>query len=277
LNKNKLKTFKEKYSTARDHKRSILCIGLDPAIPYQRATNVIPQSYLTRTNENEARLQFCLDIIETTQHFCSAYKPNQQYVASFTDVDHQKLTTAIKKTGSLAILDYKLNDIGSSIESALYHIHKWGYDAVTFNPFLGNIETTVRKAHSEKYALGIIILVLTSNTQAIRYQKTARILNKPLYLAIAEDVKRYEADGCVVGATGHILRKEVKKIRDVVGKQTVFLVPGIGTQQGDPVKAIQACGKNVLINVGRAIIYSEDPAAKANQYNTLFNTLRNPQ
>jgi orotidine-5'-phosphate decarboxylase len=276
LRRNTLKPFKEKYLAACDRKQSVLCVGLDPAVSHQRETNVIPQSYLTRSNENEARLRFCLDIVESTKRFCCAYKPNQQYVASFNDNDHQTLTLAIKKTGSLAILDYKLNDIGSSVESALYHIHKWGYDAVTFNPFLGNIETIVGKAHQEKYALGIIVLVLTSNTEAMRYQKAATIHNKPLYLAIAEDVIKYKADGCVVGATGHITQEEVKSVRNVVGEHVVFLVPGIGTQRGDPLKAIRACGKNVLINVGRDLIYSKDPAAKACEYNDLFNKLRNP-
>jgi orotidine-5'-phosphate decarboxylase len=275
--KNKLETFKEKYLASRKNKHSVLCVGLDPAVPQQRETNVISQEYLKRSNENDARLNFCLDIIENTNNFCCAYKPNQQYVASFNDKDHQTLTSAIKKTGSIAILDYKLNDIGSSIDSALYHIHKWGYDAVTFNPFLGNMKITVCKAHQKMDKLGIIVLVLTSNTESVRYQKEALIRNKPLYTVIAEDVVRYEADGCVVGATGHISDKEVNRVRGIVGEHVVFLVPGVGTQRGDPVKVIRSCGQNLLINVGRDIIYSKYPKEKANEYNALFNKIRKLQ
>ena len=54
----------------------------------------------------------------------------------------------------------------------------------------------------------------------------------------------------------------------------MFLIPGIGAQKGDAEKVIKTAGKNILINVGRAIIYSESPAEKAEQYNTRFNEIR---
>jgi len=249
-----------------------LCIGLDPAISEQRSTNIIPAKYLKYSDENEVKLNFCLDLIRCTKDFCCAYKPNQQYIAGFTKKDHQTLTNAINKVGSISILDYKLNDIDDTMHSALFHIQKWGYDAVTFNPFLGNLQATVELAHQIK--LGIIVLTLTSNIEASKYQKEAKIHGKELYTIIAEDVKKYEADGCVVGATGHITENEIRRIRTIVGEETIFLVPGIGTQKGDPSRVIRSGGVNLLINVGRDIIYSQDPEEKARKYNNLFNEIR---
>ena len=83
-----VQTFPERYSAARERKHSILCVGLDPALPEQRALHVISPKYLGYSDENEARLHFCLDIIDDTQDYCCAYKPNQRYLEGFTKADH---------------------------------------------------------------------------------------------------------------------------------------------------------------------------------------------
>ncbi|UCC33477.1 MAG: orotidine 5'-phosphate decarboxylase [Candidatus Bathyarchaeota archaeon] len=235
------------------------------------------RKYLEKADENAARLVFCLDIIEQTGDFCCAYKPNQQYVWGFTKNQHKTLTTAIHNTGALSILDYKLSDIGASIDSALFHIHECGYDAITFNPLLGNLQATVNTAHNCEPPLGVIALTLTSNPEALKYQTQATIMGRPLFIAIAEDVKGCAADGCVIGATGHVTEVDIRTIRARAGEDKLFLIPGIGTQKGDEEMVIKTAGRNVLINVGRAIIYSENPAEKTEEYNRLFNRLREAQ
>ena len=266
--------FTDKFSTLVEEKSSILCVGLDPALPTQRSKDVISKEYLKNIDDNEARLNFCLDIVEITKDYCCAFKPNQQYVAGFTRTHHQKITSAIRKANAISILDYKLNDIGDTVESALFHIHQWGYDAVTFNPFLGNTEITVRVAHKYVPEIGIIVLVLTSNTEAIRYQKEAMIGSKPVYLAVADDVKKFNADGCVVGATGHVTNNDIVRVRATIGDEKVLLIPGVGAQRGDPEKAIKAGGRNVLVNVGRDIVYSNNPKEKAKSYSEMFQKIK---
>lgn len=266
--------FTDKFSTLVEEKSSILCVGLDPALPTQRSKDVISKEYLKNIDDNEARLNFCLDIVEITKDYCCAFKPDQQYVAGFTRTHHQKITSAIRKANAISILDYKLNDIGDTVETAIFHIHRWGYDAVTFNPFLGNTEITVRIAHEYEPEIGIIVLALTSNAEAIRFQKKARIGGKPVYLTVAGDVKKCDADGCVVGATGHVTKNDIARVRATIGDQKVLLIPGVGAQKGDPEKAIQAGGRNVLINVGRDIAYSNNPKEKAKSYAEMFQRIR---
>jgi orotidine-5'-phosphate decarboxylase len=266
-----LTVFREKVLECYRRKKSVLCVGLDPALPSQRSTNVLPPRFANE-DENKSRLNFCLSLIEETSPYCVAFKPNQQYVAGFTSRDHVRLTDAIAASGCFSILDYKLNDIGDTVESAIFHIKRWGYDAVTFSPFLGNIEGTVKLAHSGEQKLAVIVLTLTSNPEAVRYQKEAKLDGKPFYLAIAEDVQKYGGDGCVVGATGHVTADEIKAIRDAAGSDKVLLVPGVGAQRGDPQKAIES-GGNVLINVSRDIIYSQSPREKAREYSELFRGL----
>lgn len=266
--------FAERYSRVSEEKNSILCVGLDPALPRQRSQNTISRKYLQKADENEARLQFCLDIVDQTRNFCCAYKPNQQYVWGFTKNQHKTLTTAIHKADAISILDYKLNDIGATVNSALFHIHECDYDAITFNPLLGNLQTTVNTAHAYEPPIGILALTLTSNPEAIRYQIQAIIGGRFLYVAIAEDIKRHGADGCVIGATGHVTEQDIRTIRARAGKDKLFLIPGIGAQKGDAEKVIRAAGRNTLINVGRSIIYSEKPAENTEKYNKTFNKLR---
>ena len=266
--------FIERYLRFSEKKDSILCVGLDPALPRQRSQNTIPRKYVKETDEDQARLVFCLDMIDQTGDLCCAYKPNQQYIWGFTKNQHRKLTTAIHGADAICLLDYKLSDIGTTTESALFHIHECGYDAITFNPLLGNLQTIVNIAHKHKPQIGIITLTLTSNPEAIRYQKEATIAGKPMYLAIAEEVKKCGADGCVVGATGHVTEADITTARAKAGEDKLFLIPGIGAQEGDAEKIIKTAGKNILINVGRAIIYSENPAERADQYNETFKKRR---
>jgi len=224
-------------------------------------------------------LDFCFDILEKTKDYAIAAKPNQQYVIGFTKNQHQKLTRMIRKSGLLSILDYKLNDINETAESGIFHLVECGYDAITFNPLPGNLEEATKCAHdfglrSRGHELGLIVLTLMSNPGAVRYMKKARLSGKPLYVAIAEDVREYNADGCVVGATGHVTEEDVGRIRQIVGEEKIFLVPGVGFQRGGPEKAIKFGGRNILINIGRSIIYSANPSEEARKYSMMLNKIR---
>jgi orotidine 5'-phosphate decarboxylase subfamily 2 len=268
-----LAVFLEKVEAARAEKRSLLCVGLDPAIPGQRGRDVIGVKYLSGADENEARLRFCLDIVEATKSAACAFKPNQHYLIGWTKRDHMRLTRAIREAGSVSILDCKLGDIGETLESALFHIRECGYDALTFNPLLGNLEAVVK--HAEKQPrLGILVLTLTSNPEATRYQKGAIVDGQPLFIAVAKDVRRYGADGCVIGATSHISESDVRAVREIIGRDRLILIPGLGAQRGS-LRILAAAGDNILVNVSRDIIYSGDPGGMAENYRALiFEAIR---
>jgi orotidine-5'-phosphate decarboxylase len=270
-----LSTFLDIFEKNLSRKNTVLCVGLDPALPDQRNMGIIPDKYLIKHDDTEARLNFCIDMIEETAQFCLAAKPNEQYLRGLTSGQHRVLTDFIHKQGLLAIYDCKLGDIKDTAESALFYYNKWGYDAITLNPFPGNIQEVVEIAHSFVPQLGIIVLTLMSNPEAEIFMRNAMIGRTPLFLRIASDVKKYSADGCVVGATGHVTEKDLRSIRKRAGTDKVLLIPGIGTQRGDPEKVIKAGGQNILINVGRDIIYSSNPKAKAEEYCNLFRSIRN--
>lgn len=263
--------FRERFTKLLRERNTVLCVGVDPALPKQRKTNVIPKKYITGKDENEARLDFCLDIVDMVRNYAIAVKPNQQYVFGFTKREHQRLTDLIRKRDMLSILDYKLNDISDTVASAIFHLSESGYDAITFNPLAGNLKETVKLAHDfaaglRGYELGILVLTLMSNQEAETFMKRPKIGNVPMFRSIAQQVRDFDADGCVVGATGHVTGPDIRTIRRIVGPDKVFLIPGVGTQKGDIGKVLAAAGQNIIVNVGRDIIYSEDPEDKAREY-----------
>ena len=269
-------SFRERFVKLRKEKNTVLCVGLDPALPRQRKTSIIPQKYSNIRNENESRLNFCLDIIDMIKDYAIAVKPNQQYVFGFTKNVHKRLTEYAKKAGLLSILDYKLNDISDTVASAVFHLSESGYDAITFNPFPGNLEETVKLAHDYSMRvrgseLGIIVLTLMSNPEAVTFMKRAKVGQLSLFEFISKKVKEYDADGCVVGATGHVTESDIKSVRETIGPDKVLLIPGVGVQKGDIDKVLNVAGENVLINVGRDIIYSRSPRIKAKEYYMKFS------
>jgi len=272
-----MKLFMELVEEVTKERKSILCVGLDPALPNQRKINTIPERYLKDGDDAEARLNFCLDIIGEVAEFCSAIKINEQYVKGFNVEQHKILVKEAADKGLISIYDLKLGDIGESVNSAFFHIRRWGYNAVTVNPLPGNLIEIVKKAREKEPNIGVLTLTLMSNPEALKYFKKSKIDGKPLYLAIAEEVKASNGDGCVIGIAEHVTENEIRKVREIVGGEKVILFPGIGAQKGDPEKAAKAGGENILINVGRAIIYSRNPKEKAKEYNNLFNSLRKLQ
>lgn len=266
-------SFTERFSKLLEERDSILCIGLDPAIPKQRNRNVIPPRYLD-DNATKTRLNFCLEILDQTAEYAIAAKPNEQYIFGFSLEQHRELTKNIRNKGLLSILDCKLGDIGSSSESKLFWVYEAGYDAITVFTQQGNLGGIVRSAHNYEPEIGILALTLMSNPEAVKYFKQSTLNGKPVYLPVAEEIRETGADGPIVGATGHVTEHEIAAIRKAVGEDRVMLVPGVGAQEGNDEKVIGPGGRNLIINVSRGIIYDENPGKKAEEYKGRFNKLR---
>lgn len=253
-----MKDFVNRFNEAYAEKKSVLCVGLDPAVVNQRKNNFIP--------ENQDRLNFMLDMIDKVYSHCVAIKPNRQYLIGLSVEDIQHINKLAHDYGLLSIIDHKLTDIGSTNDSALYWIAEEGFDGLTFSPFAGNTKSTCEKAH--EYGLGVITLTLMSNHEA-KWMITEKLNNKPAYIHFAEEVSKY-ADAAVVGTTGHVTTQHIEKIKEKIGKKLI-LAPGVGAQGGDAEKLIKICDHELLINVGRAIIYSDNPVKNAEKYNDQFN------
>ena len=65
----------------------------------------------------------------------------------------------------------------------------------------------------------------------------------------------------------------MKLAKEILAEELV-LVPGVGAQGGDCDEIIRIFGDLAMINVGRAIAYSENPAEQAKKYQIEFNASR---
>ncbi|MFW9922055.1 MAG: orotidine 5'-phosphate decarboxylase [Candidatus Thorarchaeota archaeon] len=267
------KNFLKKYQKARDEKNSILCAGFDPAIPTQRSKNVIPEKYFFNNREIEdSILNFFENFLEGVQENCCAIKPNNQYILHFSLKACQKMNKMIHQQGLVSILDIKIGDIGSTNDSGFYWMKEMGFDAATFSPFAGNIKESIESAHN--FDIGLITLTLMSNPEAIYFMKEGIIAGKKGYEFIVNEIKLHNGDGMVVGATGHVTESDIEHIRKLAGNEPIMLIPGIGQQQGDLKKVILHGGDNILLNVSRGILYSDDIEKTAREYNEAFNEVR---
>ncbi len=255
--------FHEKYLKARSEKKSILCVGLDPALKEQREQDIMPEKY------GDDILGFCLDIIDATAKHACAFKINSQYVLfKLTLNELMLMNQVIRDKGCISILDHKLGDINESNKSAFYWIKRAGFDALTYTPYPGNLREAADEAH--QHDLGLFVIALMSNPQAEWIQKNAPDDQPPLYERIAREAGRSKADGVVVGSTEHVKNLDLRRIKAASSDETIFLCPGVGKQQGSIDKLFNVLGDNLLVNVGRAIIYDQHPGDKADEYKRLF-------
>ena len=101
----------------------------------------------------------------------------------------------------------------------------------------------------------VFILALTSNSGSSDFQRMESN-GKPLYRHVIEKALSWKSNahiGFVVGATHP---QELSAIREYA-KDNCLLIPGIGTQGGNPKDVLAANdGKLAVVNVSRDILYA---------------------
>ncbi|MCG3220055.1 MAG: hypothetical protein H7641_01640, partial [Candidatus Heimdallarchaeota archaeon] len=103
--------FLENLSKIAKEKETLLCVGLDPALPAQRSKNVM---------SSDDRLEFMRRIILYVAPYASAIKMNRQYLIGLTIDEIRQLNILVHQNNMLSIIDHKLGDIGSSNASAVF-------------------------------------------------------------------------------------------------------------------------------------------------------------
>lgn len=244
--------FTKRLNQTIGERKTRLCVGLDPE------PSKIPEHLKTKSSP---LYEFNKTIIDKTQEYVAAYKPNSAFYEAYgTDGIGQLKKTCdyIKETypGVIIILDAKRADIGNTNKGYVSFAFDYlGADAVTLHPYLGReaIQPFLDRADR-----GSIILCRTSNTGAGEFQDL-RIQERPLYRIVAEKVSKdwNKNENCmlVVGATYPKEMQEIRKIAELVP----FLIPGVGAQGGDLEASVRAgltkSKEGVLISASRSILY----------------------
>lgn len=272
-------TFLDKLNRQIDTANSLLCIGLD-------SNHSKLPAYVR--DDPQALFVFNKAIIDATATTVCSYKLNSAFYEALgaDGIAQLKLTTdyLCQKYPSIPIiLDAKRGDIGNTNNDyAAFTFDYLGVDALTIHPYLGGEALEPFLEHKDK---GLIVLCRTSNPGAGEFQDLS-VEGRPLYEHVAQAVAKrwntYSNCSLVVGAT---YPAEMKAIRQLVGPDMPFLVPGIGAQGGDLAAVMQAGigaqGRGLIIHSAREIIFAssgkdfaEAAAAQATALQASINKYR---
>jgi orotidine-5'-phosphate decarboxylase len=260
-------SFINKLANIIQENKSLICVGLDSDL------EKIPEKFKTK---KYPQYIFNKNIIDNTFDLVCAYKLNTAFYEAIGDkgIFQLKLTCNYlrKKYPEIPILiDAKRGDIGNTNRGYVDFIFKYlQADAVTVNPYLGS---EALKPFLEMKDKGIIVLCKTSNegsgelqdlVLSSKYQVLSKRNKTYLYQYLAYQVaNRWNKNKNCLLVVGATYPKELKEIRQIVGDDIWFLVPGVGAQGGDIEQVLKAGlnkkGKGLIINISRSVIFAEDP------------------
>jgi orotidine-5'-phosphate decarboxylase len=247
-------------------KQSFLCVGLDSDI------DKIPEHL---KSFDDPVFEFNKAIIDATQEYAVAYKPNMAFYESRGVEGWISLQKTIEYLNTLeekvfTIADAKRGDIGNtSKQYAKAFFEKLNFDAITVAPYMGKDSVEPFLSFNDKW---VILLALTSNEGAFDFQfsqsPTSATLAKFGIKLKEEKRKMYEQVLLksrewgttedlmfVVGATK---AEMLKSIREIIPNH-FLLVPGVGAQGGS-LEEVAEFGMNkdvgILVNSSRGVIFA---------------------
>ena len=230
---------------------NVLCLGLDPAparIPIEESSAV------------EASRVFLSKIVEALGDKVAAVKPNSAFFEQLGPKGIELLVDLVgqaKERGIPVILDAKRGDIGSTAKAyAKFVFDLVDADLVTLSPFLGEDSLEPFFERCSGGEKGCYLLNRTSNPGGAQFQNLLIEDGRPLYLhttdAIARWNRRWGASiGAVVGATAVDEFDEISKAYHDTGIELPLLIPGVGTQGGDPAKVVELLRERNLLSLAR--------------------------
>jgi orotidine-5'-phosphate decarboxylase len=234
-------------------KRSFLCVGLDSEI------EKIP-SFLMKGNN--PIFEFNKRIIDATQEFAIAYKPNVAFYECYGVKGWTSLELTVRYIKEnypdiFLIADAKRGDIGNTSKMyAKAFLENMPFDAITVAPYMGEDSVTPFLSYSEKW---VALLVLTSNKGAdnFQYHNEDGIKLYERVLSVSQKWGTINNLMYVVGATRAEMLKGIRKLVP----DHFLLVPGVGAQGGSLAEVAKyglnrKCG--LLVNSSRGIIFADN-------------------
>lgn len=215
--------------------RGPLCAGLDPH------PELLKQWGLS--DDVDGLRAFSEGVVEAWAGHVALIKPQSAFFERHGPAGMQVLVEAlaeIRRRGTLAIVDAKRGDIGSSMAAyAQAHLGPGAAmeaDALTVSPYLGFESLRPAIDLARQHGRGLFVLMLTSNPEGAQVQ-TAGSPTVAARLATAVAAENGDADpaghvGVVIGATGD--RAPAHDGVDLPQLNGYILSPGLGAQGAQP-------------------------------------------
>ncbi len=250
-------------------KRSFLCVGLDP--DYEKIPLCLKANN-PKVPTADLIAHFICDIIDATDQYAVAYKPNLAFFERYGAAGLKALELIVKYIRDeypeiFIIADAKRGDIGNTAsqyaKAVFEHLKA---DAVTLNPYMGFDSVapflTFKDSYEPEKHFWSVILALTSNQGSFDFQMIKDKHGIPLYQHVLTTTSgwkesSFENTMYVVGATRAEMLTEIRKIVP----RHFLLVPGVGAQGGSLEEVAKYgmtpdCG--LLVNSSRGILYASN-------------------
>lgn len=236
-------------------KKSFLCVGLDSD------SRKIPKHLLSK---KDPVLEFNKQIIDETNQFAVAYKPNLAFYESRGAEGWKTLQETVRYIRAhypdlFLIADAKRGDIGNT--SGLYaraFFEELDFDAITVAPYMGFDSVSPFLGYKDRW---IILLALTSNEGAADFQFIRnRETGDHLFESVLRKAQQWGSKENLMFVVGATKAGMLKEVREIVPDH-FLLVPGVGAQGGSLAEVAengmnQQCG--LLVNSSRGIIYASN-------------------
>jgi orotidine-5'-phosphate decarboxylase len=234
-------------------KKSFLCVGLDT--DYKK----IPKLLL---HKEYPVFEFNKSIIDATQEYAVAYKPNLAFYEMLGAAGHMSLemtVTYIRETypDLFIIADAKRGDIGNTSQMYAHAFFKTlDFDAITLSPYMGKDSISPFLEVNGKWA---ILLALTSNEGSKDFQQLQVENGKPLFEKVITTSAEWGSVNNIMYVVGATKAEALVRIRELIPEH-FLLVPGVGSQGGS-LQEVSEHGMNdrcgLLVNASRSIIYAD--------------------
>ncbi|HEX8495679.1 MAG TPA: orotidine-5'-phosphate decarboxylase [Actinomycetales bacterium] len=237
-----------------------LCVGIDPH-PSLLAAWDLP-------DDATGLERFARTCVEALGGQVAVLKPQSAFFERHGSRGVAVLETVlaeIRQTGTLALLDAKRGDIGTTMaayaQAYLDPASPMAADALTVSPFLGYGSLRPALDVAERHGCGVFVLALTSNSEgaAVQHARTGdrSVAGDVVAGAAADNAGAVDLGrvGLVVGAT---IGDAVQALGlDLAAAKAPLLAPGIGAQGAGPddlARVFGAARANVLPSSSREVL-----------------------
>lgn len=264
--------FVDRLRDIQTDKNSVVCVGLDPD------PDRLPTPLRDADSTADAVGDFCRSIVDATASVACAFKLNFAFFEALGPEGARVLQQVAESIPDdcIVIGDAKRGDIGNSArfyaEAVFDHMH---CDAITVAPYMGHDSVT---PFLEREGTCAFVLARTSNPGASDLQEACTCDGELLYLRTARLAADWNEDydgtaGLVAGATSPQALAELRYVCPTLP----FLIPGVGSQGGDPGAVMNAAATDdgrVIVNSSRSIIYASEDEDYAQAAGAAAQSLR---
>jgi orotidine-5'-phosphate decarboxylase len=226
-------------------RRGPLCVGIDPHPSLLTAWGL--------DDNVDGLTRFIRTVEEALADRVAVFKPQAAFFERFGSRGVAVLESTIRQlrdAGALVLLDAKRGDIGSTMaayaDAYLNPSSPIYVDAITASPYLGFGSLQPAFDMAARHGGGVFVLALTSNPEGPSVQHARAADGRTVAQTILDEIAQLNEGARPLGSIGAVVGATVGRTgHDLSRTGGPFLVPGMGTQGGEPAGLREIFGDSI--------------------------------